>query len=183
MKLLLKQLRKQEIWAKIMKIVVKKMEKADVDSVFEIEKASYGEHHWSKESFLNEVQNKISSYFAAQNKQNGVILGYLGSWMIIDECHITNVAVHPEYRRQKIAEKLLISLIDECYEKLIKYITLEVRVSNIPAINLYEKFGFKSVGVRKKYYQDNDEDALIMFTENIWHEKFKTVYNNLTGRI
>ena len=66
---------------------------------------------------------------------------------------------------------------------MIKYITLEVRVSNVAAISLYEKFGFKSIGVRKKYYQDNNEDALIMFTENIWHEKFKTVYNSLTGRI
>ena len=81
---------------------------------------------------------------------------------------------HPYLNKQ-----LMLHLIDECYEQMIKYITLEVRVSNIPAINLYEKFGFSSVGVRKKYYQDNNEDALIMFTENIWYEKFKTVYNKL----
>ena len=166
-----------------MKVLIEKMQKSDVDSVFEIEKTAYGEHHWSKDAFYNEVNNNISCYFSAKNPENSEIVGYLGSWMIVDECHITNVAVALNYRRQKIAQQLLVALIDECYTKLIKYITLEVRVSNTPAIKLYEKFGFKSVGVRKKYYQDNDEDALIMFTENIWYEKFKTLYNNLTGRI
>ena len=166
-----------------MKVIIRKMEKADIDSVFEIEKTSYGEHHWSKDAFYNEVNNNISCYFVAQNPKNDEIVGYLGSWMIVEECHITTVAVNFNYRRKKIAQQLLVTLINECYKKLIKYITLEVRVSNLPAINLYEKFGFKSVGVRKKYYQDNDEDALIMFTENIWHEKFKTVYNKLTGKI
>ena len=166
-----------------MKVIIKKMEKSDIDKIFEIGKASYGEHHWSKESFYNELENNIGYYLTAHNPENNEVLGYLGSWLIIDECHITNVSVNPEYRRQKIAEQLIIELINHCYEKFVKYITLEVRVSNTPAINLYEKFGFKSIGVRKKYYQDNNEDALIMFTENIWHEKFKTVYNNLVGKI
>lgn len=166
-----------------MKVIIKKMEKSDIDEIFEIEKVSYGEHHWSKESFYNELENNIGYYLAAHSPENNKVLGYLGSWLIIDECHITNVSVNPEYRRQKIAEQLIIELINHCYEKFVKYITLEVRVSNTPAINLYEKFGFKSIGVRKKYYQDNNEDALIMFTENIWHEKFKTVYNNLVGKI
>ena len=166
-----------------MQVSIRKMEKSDIDEVYEIEKLAYGEHHWSKESFLNEIDNNLTNYIVALNPETKEIVGYLGSWLIIDECHITNVAVNPNFRRLKIARQLLKNLIDTCYEKMIKYITLEVRVSNIPAINLYEKFGFKSIGVRKKYYQDNDEDALIMFTENIWHEKFKTVYNNLTEKI
>ena len=163
-----------------MKVHLRKMEKSDIDEIYEIEKASYGEHHWSKESFLNELSNNIANYFVAQNSETKDIVGYLGSWFIVDECHITNVAVNPVFRKQHIASQLLTNLIDKCYEKMIKYITLEVRISNNAAISLYEKFGFKSIGVRKKYYQDNNEDALIMFTENIWHEKFKTVYNNLT---
>ena len=166
-----------------MKVITRPMEKTDINSIFEIEKASYGEHHWSRESFLNELGNNIGFYLVARPPLSDEVVGYLGSWMIVDECHITNVAVKPDLRRQKIAEQLLIELIDKCYEKMIKYITLEVRVSNVPAINLYEKFGFKSVGVRKKYYQDNNEDALIMFTENIWYEKFKSVYNNLKANV
>ena len=165
-----------------MQIVIKKMETSDIDAVFEIEKSAYGEHHWRKESFYNELQNNIGYYIAAHEASTNTVVGYLGSWFIVDECHITTVAVNPQLRRQKIGEQLIIALINQCYEKFIKYITLEVRVSNTPAISLYEKFGFKSIGVRKKYYQDNNEDALIMFTENIWHEKFKTVYNNLTGK-
>ena len=164
-----------------MQVSIRKMEKTDIDEIYEIEKSAYGEHHWSKESFLNEIDNDITNYIVAINPETKKIMGYLGSWLIIDECHITNVAVDPDFRRLRIARQLLKNLIDTCYEKMIKYITLEVRVSNIAAINLYEKFGFKSIGVRKKYYQDNNEDALIMFTENIWHEKFKTLYNNLTG--
>ena len=166
-----------------MDISISQMGKSDIDGIFEIEKASYGEHHWSKDSFFNEVDNKISYYIVAKNSETKEVVGYLGSWLIVDECHITNVAVDPKHRREKVAQQLLIQLINHCYEQFIKYITLEVRISNTPAISLYEKFGFKSVGVRKKYYQDNDEDALIMFTENIWHEKFKTVYNKLTGKM
>jgi len=162
-----------------MDIIIRKMNSDDVTSVYYIEESSYGKHHWSKDSFYEEVHNNIAQYLVAQDKDTNKILGYLGSWFIVDECHITNVAVDKNFRRQKIAEKLMFAIIDKCYEQMIKYITLEVRVSNFPAINLYEKFGFKSVGVRKKYYQDNNEDALIMFTENIWHEKFKTVYNKL----
>lgn len=166
-----------------MEVIVQKMQTSDIDAIYEIEKSAYGEHHWSRESFYNEIKNNIGFYIVARNPQNNEIAGYLGSWLIVDECHITNVAVNFNFRRQKIAEQLMITLINHCYENFIKYITLEVRISNTPAISLYEKFGFKSIGVRKKYYQDNNEDALIMFTENIWHEKFKTVYNNLVGNI
>lgn len=167
-----------------MEIVVRKMEPFDIAEIFEIEKTAYGEHHWSKEAFFDELENKIGNYIVAQDIKTKKIVGYLGSWIIVDECHITNVAVSPNFKRKKIASQLLLYLIKQCYAYLIKYITLEVRVSNIPAINLYEKFGFKSVGVRKKYYQDNNEDAYVMFTENIWHEKFKLLYNNLViGKI
>ena len=74
---------------------------------------------------------------------------------------------------------MLFAIIDDCYKAKIKYITLEVRESNVAAISLYEKNGFKSIGTRKGYYQDNNENALIMFTENIWYDKFKLRYNEL----
>lgn len=162
-----------------MEITINRMQKSDVDNVIDIEKDAYGDHHWSKESFLNEISNDLAHYFSAFD-ENGNLVGYAGSWQILEEAHITNIAVAKEFRRNKIGEKLLRKIIDSCYENKIKYITLEVRVSNKPAISLYEKYGFKSFGMRKGYYQDNNEDALIMWTENIFYDKFKTKYEVLT---
>ena len=152
------------------------MTKSDVDNVVKLEEASYGKHHWSKESFYNELENDLSHYYCAFDG-NGNLLGYCGCWHIFEEAHITTVSVNPEYRRQKVAQALLIKLIDDCYHEKIKYITLEVRESNVAAISLYDKNGFVSIGERKGYYQDNNEDALIMFTENIWYQKFSLLYN------
>ena len=95
----------------------------------------------------------------------------------MEEAHITNIAVSPDFRRKHIGESLLMVLIESCRKSMVKYITLEVRVSNEPAIKLYEKYGFRSLGTRKGYYQDNDEDALIMWTENIFYDKFKSIYS------
>jgi len=159
-----------------LKIKIVPMEKTDIDDVLSIESAAYGEHHWSKDSFLSELSNDLAFYFSAFNENNELI-GYAGCWQILEEAHITNVAVSSEYRRKYIGETLLVTLIDKCYENKIKYITLEVRVSNEPAIKLYEKYGFKSLGIRKGYYQNNNEDALIMWTENIFYNKFKVRYN------
>ena len=157
-------------------IIIKKMEKTDVDGVAKLEALSYGEHHWSKDSFYNELENNLALYYCAWD-ENGGLLGYGGCWHIFEEAHITTLSVHPEARRKKVAQAILMRIFDDCYAGMIKYVTLEVRESNIAAISLYEKNGFKSIGTRKGYYQDNNENALIMFTENIWHEKFKMLYN------
>lgn len=151
------------------------MQKTDVDDVIKIEEVAYGEHHWSKDSFYGELSNELAHYYCAFDIE-GKLLGYAGSWLILDEAHITTIAVAPEYKRKKIGEALVTKILDSCYENEIKYITLEVRVSNIPAISLYEKYGFKSLGARKGYYQNNNEDALIMWTENIFWDKFKLRY-------
>ena len=151
------------------------MQKDYLDEVIKVEEQAYGEHHWSKESFFNELNNQLAKYYCAFNEQ-GELVGYCGCWQIMEEAHITNVAVSPNFRRQNIGEALLIAIIKSCYKEMVKYLTLEVRVSNEPAIKLYEKYGFKSLGVRKGYYQDNNEDALIMWTENIFYDKFKGVY-------
>lgn len=161
-----------------MTLQIRRMEKSDVDEVVRLEGLSYGEHHWSKESFYNELANNLAHYYCAVD-ENNTLLGYAGCWHIFEEAHITTLSVHPEQRKKGIAQSLLFSVIDDCYKNKIKYITLEVRESNVPAISLYEKNGFKSIGTRKNYYQDNNENALIMFTENIWYEKFKTLYNKL----
>ena len=166
----------------VFKITIKPMEKSDVDAVRELEKKAYGEHHWSKESFYNELSNRLAKYFCAFD-ENGILTGYTGCWQIMEEAHITNLAVSPNFRRKYIGEALLKNIIDSCYSNMVKFITLEVRVSNAAAIGLYEKYGFKSLGVRKGYYQDNNEDALIMWTENIFYDKFKYIYDKNTDML
>lgn len=167
-------------------VKIKPMQKTDLDDVIAIEAKAYGEHHWSKDSFMSELSNDLARYFSVFNT-DGQLIGYCGCWQILEEAHITNIAVSPDYRRKHIGEALLTTIIDECYRNMAKYITLEVRVGNKPAIALYEKYGFKSLGVRKGYYQDNNEDALIMWTENIFYDKFKSGYEKnisvLKGKI
>lgn len=158
-------------------VKIRPMKISDIDSVIAVEAKAYGEHHWSKESFYNELSNDLARYFAAFDEKDNLI-GYAGCWQILEEAHITNIAVDINHRRKYIGEALLKTIIDKCYEEQIKYITLEVRISNTAAIALYEKYGFKSLGERKGYYQNNNEDALIMWTENIFYDKFKIGYTN-----
>ena len=157
---------------------IREMEYDDIDSILQIEELCYGAHHWSRESFLTELSNKISSYRCVLTPDKKCA-GYIGIWKIVDEAHVTNLSVHPDWQNKKLAHRLLLASIDECYREKIKYITLEVRVSNKKAIGLYDKFGFKSLGVRKKYYQDNNEDALIMWSENIFDKKYKELYDGI----
>lgn len=153
-----------------------------MDEVCAVEETVYGPHHWSRKSFADELKNDVGRYYVARNEK-GELLGYLGSWIILDEAHVTTLAVSNKFRRSKVAQALLINFIEDCYENMVKYITLEVRVSNEAAKSLYEKFGFNSLGFRKDYYQDNFEDALIMWTENIWYDKFKTLFSEVKKEI
>ena len=167
-------------------VVIKKMTKDDIDAVISIEESAYGEHHWSKESFLNEINNDLAHYYVLFNNE-GVLAAYAGCWHVLEEAHITTIAVSPKYRKRYYGQAILKKIIDDCYQKKIKYITLEVRVSNDEAIDLYSKYGFSSFGKRKGYYQDNNEDALIMWTKNIFFDEFKHLYENkiqqLEGKI
>jgi len=160
---------------KLSEITISQMSKDDVEAVVQIEAEAYGKHHWAKSSFYDEMSNNLAKYYVAK-LPDGELVGYAGTWHIIDEGHITTIAVKKEYLRNHIGEAIIQKIIDDCYKNNIKYLTLEVRVSNIPAIKLYEKYGFQSLGTRKGYYQDNNEDALIMWTENIFYEKFKAIY-------
>jgi len=150
----------------------------DLDEIYSLEEIIYPNHHWSKEDYEKELTNKLAYYKCAVNSDNK-ITGHLGFWHLFEEAHLVTIEVLPEFRGQKIASALMINLIEECYKLMIKYITLEVREGNIAAVSLYKKFGFTTIGMRKKYYQDNDENALIMFTENIWYDKFKSNYQKI----
>ena len=167
----------------ILTVKIKKMTADKLSEVVKIEEIVHPGHHWSLDSFYNEINNKLAHYSCIVDANTNKILGFAGFWEILEEAHITSISILPEYRRMGLATILLKHIVKKCYKKMIKYITLEVRASNIGAIALYEKFGFKSVGRRKKYYQDNNEDALIMFTENIWFDTFKNNFAKIEKEI
>ena len=160
----------------VFSIYITPMTKDDIEDVVNIEAEAYGEHHWSKSSFYEELNNNLAKYYIARTS-TGETVAYAGTWHIIDEGHITTIAVKKDYMRKHIGEAIIVKILEDCYKEGIKYLTLEVRVSNEAAIGLYTKYGFNSLGTRKGYYQDNNEDALIMWTENIFYDKFKTIYN------
>lgn len=141
-------------------VIIREMLPKDLDQIVNIEKICFS-LPWSKTSFENELKNEFAYYQCAE--VSGKIAGYMGMWRIVDECHITNVAVLPEYRNQGIAGKLIQKMVEICKCSEISTMTLEARVSNQPAINLYKKFGFFSVGKRPNYYIKPVEDALIMW--------------------
>lgn len=143
-------------------LIIERMTSKDIDGVFEVEKSCF-EDYWSKESFKKELENDVARYLVA--KLDGKIVGYVGIWFVMDEGHITNVAVHKDYRGQKIGDKLIRELIELCKSSNIIAMTLEVRVSNVIAQNLYKKYGFKLAGIRKEYYSNNKEDAMIMWND------------------
>ncbi|BAH05732.1 ribosomal protein S18-alanine N-acetyltransferase [Clostridium kluyveri] len=121
---------------------------------------------WSRESFKKEIEgNTLARYIIA--KKSEFIIGYAGMWLILDEGHITTVAVHPKYRGIGAGNLLLESLIEICKIESMNSMTLEVRKSNIVAQNLYKKYGFIESGIRREYYGDNKEDAIIMWKYHI----------------
>lgn len=114
---------------------------------------------WNYNVFKSELENENSKYIVA--KLNNEIIGFGGIWFSVDDIHITNIVVKKNFRNQKIGSLILTTLIDMCKNQFQKYITLEVNSNNIPAQKLYKNFDFKTVGIRKKYY-NNTEDAIIM---------------------
>ncbi|WP_425490393.1 ribosomal protein S18-alanine N-acetyltransferase [Heyndrickxia vini] len=134
---------------------------ADLDGIMDVEVQSFS-LPWSREAFYNEfVKNHFARYFVIVDQEK--IIGYCGVWLVVDEAHITNIAILPEYRGQKLGELLLSSIMDYSIQQGAKSMTLEVRVSNVIAQSLYKKLGFFEGGIRKSYYTDNQEDALVMW--------------------
>ena len=156
-----------------LQLEIRRMLPEDLPDVMRIEPIAFGTHHWSRQSFENELSNSMGSYFAAVDGDYNCLIGYSGFWLIGEEAHITTLAVQPKFRRLHVGERLLINDILEAQRIGARWMTLEVRVSNERAQNLYFKYGFKSLGIRRNYYQDNSEDALVLWTENIETPQFK----------
>jgi ribosomal-protein-alanine N-acetyltransferase len=143
--------------------MIRRMNLNDIEKVMKIELEAFSQP-WTFESFFNEISNNNLAYYFVIEKDNEII-GYLGMWKIIDEGHITNIAIDKEYRKMGYGHILVYESIEFMKNDGVTSFTLEVRVTNNPAIKLYEKMGFTRAGIRKKYYQDNGEDALIMWYE------------------
>lgn len=121
---------------------------------------------WPRNAFQNELtENKLAHYFVGYSGEE--LVAYGGLWVILEDAHITTVAVHPAQQRQRYGERILIRLLDEAIERGACWITLEVRESNVAAQNLYKKYGFTVVNTRRGYYSDNDENALVMWAGNL----------------
>ena len=109
------------------------------------------------------------------------IRGYVGIWIMADEAHITSIATHQAYQRQGIGELLLIGTVELAMQRGLRAVTLEARVSNDIAQTLYSKYGFKEVGIRKRYYSDNGEDAVLMTTDPIASEEYQELFQGLVA--
>lgn len=135
----------------------------DIPDIMVIEHESFT-LPWSEAAFRNEMtSNHFARYLVMEYE--GKPIGYAGMWTILDEAHITNIAVRQAYRGQSLGERLLREMMEWADELGMSRMTLEVRLSNHVAQSLYEKMGFQSVGIRKGYYSDNQEDAMIMWCE------------------
>jgi ribosomal-protein-alanine N-acetyltransferase len=132
----------------------------DLDEVLSIEKASFYTP-WSRGAFRYELtQNRVARSMVVRVGRD--IAGYLCLWEIGHEIHVTNLAVHPRHRRHGLARMLLAAMLDDARRKNVELVFLEVRPTNVEALNLYESLGFRVIGRRKGYYFDTGEDALVM---------------------
>lgn len=146
-------------------IEIRLAEPEDIFSIYEISTLSFP-ISWSITSIKAELNSNVNSRYVVA-VENDTIVGFAGLWVIVDEGHITNIAVHPDFRRKGIGVLLMNNLLSISKDENLIGLTLEVRNSNLSAQNLYKKFGFVVEGVRRNYYSDNGEDALIMWKHYI----------------
>jgi ribosomal-protein-alanine N-acetyltransferase len=149
--------------AKAPEFMFRMMRYEDIPEVCAIEVEAFTSP-WSEQAFMNELtQNQFAQYIVMEYE--GRLIGYGGMWIIIDEAHVTNIAITGDFRGKKLGSRLMAEMALRAYRLGAGRMTLEVRVSNTVAQRLYEKFGFEAVGVRPGYYSDNGEDAIIMWAD------------------
>ena len=145
-------------------VVLRPMQREDVARVMEIERECFPTP-WNESAYLTEIANRSAYYIVACIDSQ--IVGYGGQWVIIDEAHITTLGVSGAHRGQKIGEQVLVALLEEAIRHNARRATLEVRESNVVAQNLYRKYGFQPAAIRRGYYTDNHENALVMWVDNL----------------
>jgi len=144
--------------------LIDRMTERDLGEILQIEQASFPTA-WSERMFRNELRSPLSRNLVARRPEDGRICGYINFWVFAGEVHLNNIAVHPDLRGEGIGSLLVGEMIAIARKERAFWLTLEVRPSNLAAIGLYEKFGFKVRGVRPRYYTDTLEDAFIMWSE------------------
>ena len=163
------------------RLSIRRMATSDIAAVSQIERASFSTI-WPPDAFYNELStNKLAHYFVGTVDDR--IVAYGGIWVILEDSHITTLAVEPEYRGRHFGEVLLIRLIDEAIERGAAWLTLEVRESNAVAQRLYRKYGFTTVTMRTGYYSDDNESALVMWAGSLRSELYRNRLRVLRARV
>lgn len=148
-----------------MSILCRRMTLEDVDAVYAIEQATFSTP-WSRQSFVDEMTtNKCARYVVAE--EDGQVIAYAGAWLVFEEGHITNIAVRAEERGRGVGSAVTRALMQYAANMGVQYLTLEVRKSNLAAQKMYKSLGFLELGVRKRYYEDNGEDAYLMVCQDM----------------
>jgi ribosomal-protein-alanine N-acetyltransferase len=191
----------------LLRTAIRPMTAGDIPQVMDIERESFPSM-WPQTAYRRELQNKVARYFVMTELRDEApddgaqppglwgtirrivgseeaaatqerVLGFIGIWLLVGDAHIVTVAVREAYRRMGIGERLLIAAIETALEFDQEVLTLEVRASNEAAQLLYDKYGFNRVGLRKRYYTDNNEDAVLMTTPDINNPGFLHLFNAL----
>lgn len=154
----------RKIEPRLFPVAIRRMRLEDIDAIVELDKKCFPTP-WSASAYITEAHNPSAYYVAAW--ADDTLAGYAGMWLIMDEAHITTIGVDPGYRGRKIGEQILVNLIEHAIKNGATRATLEVRKHNLVAQSLYTKYGFQTVAVRKGYYTNNNEDALVMWTNGM----------------
>jgi ribosomal-protein-alanine N-acetyltransferase len=163
------------------RLVVEEMQESDVASVLAIEDAAFITT-WPDNAFRHELEdNRLAHYFVARHE--GKVVGFGGIWVILEDSHITTIAVHPDFQRRKFGEAILLALLQQAVEREAAWMTLEVRVSNTSAQRLYHKYGFTTVATRRGYYTEDQEDALVMWAGDLRGELYRARLQALQKRL
>jgi len=160
------------------KIEIKLLTPAEIEEITALDEICLG-GFWQPEAYLREIDSDKSTLIALHlselnSNTHSRIVGMGCLWSIVDEAHITLLAVHPDYRRQGLGQLILFKLLEDAIARNLAWATLEVNENNLAATNLYQKYGFQVAGKRKNYYQPAGDDALVLWLKNIQQNEFKT---------
>lgn len=162
----------------LLDLEIQLLNKEHLNALLQLDRDCFG-GLWTREGYQRELDSPNSDLLGLFSPvSSSRLLGMGCFWSILEEAHITILAVHPQYHRQGLGQALLYSLIKTACDRGLERATLEVRASNLGAISLYQKFGFKTAGRRRRYYQDNGEDALILWLSDLQHPKFQATLDH-----